>query len=53
MKTPARLCAVATLSTLLLLGSAGQALAADDYDADPFWTGQRPSYTEQTLAQGR
>lgn len=52
MKTPARLCAVATLSTLLLLGSAGQALAADDYDADPFWTGQRPSYTEQTLAQG-
>lgn len=26
--------------------------SAADYDADPFWTGERPFYTEQTLAMG-
>lgn len=51
MKSPARLGAVAATSALLLLASPSSAFAAD-YDASPFWTGQRPSYTEQTLARG-
>lgn len=49
--TPRHLASIAT-ATVLATACASPALASPNYDADPFWTGQRPSYTEQTLAMG-
>lgn len=39
-------------ATAIFLALPISAQAADDYDADPLWTGQKPFYTEQTLAMG-
>lgn len=41
-----------SVAVLLALATALPAQAAGDHDADPLWTGQKPSYTEQTLAMG-
>lgn len=51
MKNLIRVGAV-TATCALSLALAVPAFANSDYDADPFWTGQKPTYAEQTLAMG-
>ena len=51
MKNLIRVSAVSA-ACALSLALATPAIANSDYNADPFWTGQKPTYTEQTLAMG-